>query len=131
LRRRYYEATRDAPSAAALNSTLNLLEARAQFDGPERLVHVRVAEHEGHVYLDLADQAWRAIDIGPDGWRVMGEPPVRFRRPAGMLPLPIPQRGGTLEQLALLINVPGRTISSLSRHGCWTLSAMAALTRFW
>jgi hypothetical protein len=31
LRRRYFEATRDAPSASALNSVLNLLEARAQF----------------------------------------------------------------------------------------------------
>jgi hypothetical protein len=48
LRRCYYQATADAPSAAALNSVLNLLEARAQFDGPERTVHVRVAEHDGH-----------------------------------------------------------------------------------
>jgi hypothetical protein len=56
LRRRYYEATGDALSATALNAALNLLEARAQFDGPERTVHVRVAEHEGRIYLDLADQ---------------------------------------------------------------------------
>ena len=34
LRRRYFEATGDAPSGPALNSALNLLEARAQFDGP-------------------------------------------------------------------------------------------------
>jgi hypothetical protein len=32
LRRRYYKATGDAPSAAALNAALNLLEARAQFE---------------------------------------------------------------------------------------------------
>jgi hypothetical protein len=68
LRRRYYEATADALSAAALN----LLEARAQFDGPERTVHVRVAEHEGRIYLNLADQAWCAVDIEPDGRRVVG-----------------------------------------------------------
>ena len=41
----------------ALYSALNLLEARAQFDGPERKVHVRVAEHDGRLYLDLADDA--------------------------------------------------------------------------
>ena len=107
LRRRYYEATGDALNAAALNAALNLLEARAQFDGPERTVHVRVAEHEGRIYLDLADQAWRAVDIGPDGWRVVGEPPVRFRRPAGLLPLPIPQRGGSLGELRSFLNLPG------------------------
>ena len=107
LRRRYYEATGDALNAAALSAALNLLEARAQFDGPERTVHVRVAEHEGRIYLDLADQAWRAVDIGPDGWRVVGEPPVRFRRPAGLLPLPIPQRGGSLGELRSFLNLPG------------------------
>ena len=56
LRRRYYEATGDAPSAAAIRSALDLLEARAQFDAPERAVHIRVAEHAGHIYLDLADE---------------------------------------------------------------------------
>ena len=84
LRRRYYEATRNVPTAPALSAALNLLEAQAQFDGPERTVHVRVAEHAGYIYLDLADITWRAIEIGPHGWRVLEEPPVRFRRPAGL-----------------------------------------------
>ena len=105
LRRQYYEATGMAASADCVNSTLNLLEARAQFDGPERAVHVRVAEHDGHIFLDLADEHWRAVEIRPDGWCVVGCPPVRFRRPAGLLPLPLPQRGGSLEQLASLLNL--------------------------
>src|SRR5437763_1804531 len=81
LRRRYYQATGEAPQAEAIRSAIDLLEARAQFDGPERAIHIRVAEQEGHIYLDLADQAWRAVDIGCDGWRVIAYPPVRFRRP--------------------------------------------------
>src|SRR5438067_2400283 len=71
LRRRYYQATGGAASAAEIRSALDLLEARAQFDGLERGVHVRIAEHAGRVYLDLADEHWRAVDIGPDGWRVI------------------------------------------------------------
>jgi len=68
LRRRHYETTRTAASAAAINSALDLLEAQAQFDGPERAVHVRLAEHGGRIYLDLADECWRAVEIGGDGW---------------------------------------------------------------
>jgi hypothetical protein len=83
LRRRHYQATGGAASAAEIRSALDLLEARAQFDGSERAVHVRTAEHAGHTYPDLADEHWRAVDIGPDGWHVIGCPPVRFRRPAG------------------------------------------------
>ena len=40
LRRSYYEATGEAASVAEIRSTLDLLEARAQFDGPSRAVHV-------------------------------------------------------------------------------------------
>jgi len=45
LRQFHYRATGAPASAAAIRSVLNLLEARAQFDGPERPVHVGLAEH--------------------------------------------------------------------------------------
>src|SRR4029450_12630965 len=61
LRRRYYQATGDALGGKAIFSEIDLLEARAQFDAPQRSVHVRIAEHAGHIYLDLADEHWRAI----------------------------------------------------------------------
>jgi hypothetical protein len=105
LRRRYYEATGGALNGHATSSELDLLEARAQFDAPERSVHVRLAEHAGHIYLDLADEDWRAVEIGPDGWRVVCCPAVRFHRKAGLLPLPLPQRGGSFEELTCLLNL--------------------------
>ena len=100
LRQQYYERTWDAPSPAALNAALNVLEAQAQFDGPQRKVSVRLAEQDGLIYLDLADEFWRCIEIGPNGWRIAEDPPVRFRRSAGMQPLPLPVRGGSIESLA-------------------------------
>src|SRR5262245_8882343 len=53
LRRCCYHATGSAPSAAAIRSALDLLEARAQFDGPERAVNTRVAEHAGRLYRSI------------------------------------------------------------------------------
>ena len=105
LRRCYYEATGAAAGAAAIGSALDLLEARAQFDAPERVVSIRVAEHAGRIYLDLADEHWRAVEIGPDGWRVLDCPPVRFSRSPGMLPLPVPERGGSIEALRSFLNL--------------------------
>src|SRR5262249_20084892 len=92
-----------AAGAAEIRSALDLLKARAQFDGPERAVHVRIAEHAGHSPL-----RWRAVDIGPDGWRVIGCAPVRFRRPSGMLLLPLPQQGGSIESLTSFLNLASR-----------------------
>jgi len=68
----HYEAMGEAASPAAIRFALDLLEARAQFDGPERAVYIRTATHAGRIYLDLADEHWRAVEIGPDGWRVIG-----------------------------------------------------------
>jgi hypothetical protein len=96
----------------------------AQFDGLERAVYMRTAEHAGRIYLDLADEYWRAAEIGPDGWRVIGSPPVRFRRPAGMLSLPVPEPGGSIEALASLLNLPSRNDFVLIV--AWLLAALRA-----
>jgi hypothetical protein len=108
LRQQYYERTWDAPSPAAVNAALNGLEAQAQFDGPERKVSVRIAEHDGLIYLDLADEFWHCVEISPHAWRIVADPPVRFRRPAGMLALPLPVRGDSIEALAPLLNLSNR-----------------------
>src|SRR6516164_1756416 len=105
LRRCYYQATGSPPSGSAIASALDLLEARAQFDAPERAVNIRLAEHADRIYLDLADDHWRAVSIGPDGWRVIGCPPVRFRRSPGMLPLSVPECGGSIEALRPFLNL--------------------------
>jgi len=124
LRRCYYEATGAAAGAAAIGSALDLLEARAQFDAPERAVNIRVAEQAGRLYLDLADEHWRTVEIAPDGWRVLEYPPVRFRRSTGMLPLPIPERGGSIEVLRLFFNLSNQNDFVLIV--AWLLAALRA-----
>jgi hypothetical protein len=106
LRRQHYEQTGEALNGEAIRSVVDLLEARAQFDAPERTIHIRVAEHEDHLYLDLADDGWQAVEVGPGGWRIITRPPVRFRRATGMLPLPMPEKGGSMETLAAFLNIP-------------------------
>ena len=105
LARRYFEETGGAPSSEALQSALNVIEANADFKGPERAVHIRVGGLDGRLYLDLADDAWRAVEIDPSGWRVIDNPPIRFRRVAGMRPLPIPISGGSIDLLRSFLNV--------------------------
>jgi hypothetical protein len=105
LARRFYEATQGAPSSEALQSALNVIEAKAHFDAPERAVHIRGGGLDGRLYLDLCDETWRAVEIDTTGWRVIDNPPVRFRRAAGMQPLPIPVRGGSVETLRSFLNV--------------------------
>jgi hypothetical protein len=119
---RYYEATRGAPNAEAMQSGLAIIEAKAHFDGAERSVHLRVARLDDKLYLDLADAEWRAVEIHADGWQIIGDPPVRFRRAGGMLPLPAPARGGSLAELRRLINV--RDEQDVVLITAWLLAAL-------
>jgi hypothetical protein len=105
LARRFFEATQGAPSSEALQSALNVIEAKAHFDAPERVVYIRVGGLDGKLYLDLCDANWRAVEIDAQGWRVIDNPPVRFRRASGMKPLPIPASGGSVETLRSFLNV--------------------------
>jgi len=124
LRQQYYERTWDAPSPAALNAALNVLEAQAQFDGPQRKVSIRLAEQDGVIYLDLADEFWRCVEIGANGWRIAEDPPVRFRRSAGMQPLPLPVQGGSIESLAPFLNLASENDFVLVV--AWLLGALRA-----
>jgi len=105
LARRFFEKTQGAPSSEALQSALNVIEAKAHFDAPERVVHIRVAGLDDRLYLDLGDATWRAVEIDATSWRVIDNPPVRFRRAAGTQPLPVPVTGGSIEVLRSFLNV--------------------------
>jgi hypothetical protein len=105
LARQFFEATQGAPSSEALQSALNVIEAKAHFDAPERVVYIRVGGLDGKLYLDLCDETWRAVEIDTTGWRVIDNPPVRFRRAAGMKALPMPVPGGSVETLRSFLNL--------------------------
>jgi hypothetical protein len=100
----YYKETGGAPNSEAIQSARNVLEAKANIDGPQREVFVRVGGLDDRLYLDLGDESWRAVEIDAVGWRIIDKPPVRFRRAAGMLPLPTPTTGGSIHKLRSFAN---------------------------
>jgi hypothetical protein len=107
LMRRFYETEGKSPSTQGYQDAFGVLSGEARFGGKTREVYVRVAEHEGAIYVDLADEAWRVIRIDAEGWKTIAsaEAPVRFRRANGMRPFPEPVRRGALSKLRHFINV--------------------------
>ncbi|MGH7341988.1 MAG: hypothetical protein ACREKH_15970, partial [Candidatus Rokuibacteriota bacterium] len=105
LAQRFYQSAGTAPGAQALQDAVGVLEGRALFGGPEHVVFTRVADYDGAVYLDLANDRWETVKITPLGWEVVGEPPVKFRRARGMAPLPAPVRGGRIDEFRPFVNV--------------------------
>lgn len=107
LRLFYMEFQRPAGSQAVQNA-IDMLEANALYDGPERDVHVRLAEQNGRIYLDLADANRRVVEIDAQGWRIIHRSPVMFQRPTGLEPIPVPVDGGRIDELREFVNIDDR-----------------------
>jgi hypothetical protein len=118
---RYWQEHKSAPNNEALSTAMNVLEAKACYEGGRLELSNRFAVRDGAVYIDLCDDAWRAMKITAIGWEVMDKPPVVFRRYAHQSPLPIPERGGSLDQLDEFLNI--KTVADRIMMKGWLVTA--------
>ena len=78
-------------SRDALNQYIEILEGQALYQSETRPVFTRIARVSPDcIYVDLGTPDHRAVEIAPDGWLIVDNPPVRFRRPKGFGALDIP-----------------------------------------
>ncbi len=105
LAHRFFQTERRAPSTSLLLETVHQTEARAQFEGREEEVFLRVSAKGRKLNIDLCDSEWRSVEVSPQGYRVVDRPAVKFRRAPGMLGFPNPQAEGSLEDLRSFLNL--------------------------
>jgi hypothetical protein len=123
LGKMFFEGKGRAASGEALTSAIATLEGFARFESAEGVASLRVAGDCEHIWVDLCDPQWRQVEIDASGWRVVESTSshIRFRRPPGMLPLPMPESGGSLSELRKFFNV--ETDSDFHLIVGWALSA--------
>lgn len=102
----YYRATRRVPNKRSLDDLQRLLAARALFDGAMRDVYIRVAAVDSEIWIDSARDDGAYFRVVGGSYSIEYECPHRFIRPDGMLPLPLPEDGGSLDELFDYVNVP-------------------------
>lgn len=120
LTREYFRRYGRAAPAQALADALLVVEGIAQ-DSDEQTLHLRVAEHDGVIWLDLGDATGRAIAITSTGWTVRPTPPVLFKRTALMAALPEPVHGADLAELWEWLNV---TEADQPLVGAWLVTVL-------
>ena len=114
------------PTPATMKTAIRTLSAHAKFEGEQREVFLRAAFTGGKIYFDVGDPEWSTIEIDSIGWRMIENSPVRFRRSAGMTALPLPERGGSIEQLRSLVNL---TDDGFTLYAAWLLDALCPINR--
>jgi hypothetical protein len=120
IKHQFYEIRGKPPATQSLQEALGVIEATAQFEGKEKEVFIRLASYGGAVYIDLVNKNWEAIEVCPDGWKIISDPPVKFRRTRGMMALPKPFEG-SLEDFKPFLNL--QDPESWPLIGAWLISA--------
>ncbi len=117
----YMNGQAEPPPSRAIRRVVGMLEARARFTTGMPDVFVRVGQNQNSdsdsdgdgdangddaaYFLDLGDSSGRAVAIEHRGWSVVDRPGVHFRRPAGLLGLPVPARDGSISLLRSYVNL--------------------------
>lgn len=117
----FYSVESKVPYSRGVESAINTLRGLALFTGPTAEVHVRYAEHDGKIYLDLTNEKWEVVEIDSEGWRVITNPPVKFVRTPGMRRLPTPVKGGSIEELRPFLNLRKENGNGVANDRDWTL----------
>jgi hypothetical protein len=88
-----------------VQDAINVVSVKARQDKQD--VFVRMAQKDGNIYLDLANDDFDVIEITPGGYfkKKTKDIPVRFARPKGAKPLPVPTGKPDFSRLKKYVNV--------------------------
>jgi len=119
----YFHETGSAPNAEAIGGALLTLEGISAESGVHHDVHIRSALQGDNIILDTGDDEWRAIIVNRNSWRMVSSDacPVKFRRAAGMQSLPVPDKGGDIQELRKFVNIDDAGFVLLC---CWMVMAL-------
>jgi hypothetical protein len=101
---RYHDDFGKVPGGSAIADALGVLAGRARKCAPET-VAIRVGEHGSSIVLDLGTPDGAAVVVDADGWRVEARSPIVFERSKLTGALPVPVRGGSVDELRRVVNV--------------------------
>lgn len=106
LRHQHYKKTGRPPASNAVREAVDHFDAKARFDAPREPTFIRLAAHNGAIYVDLGDTTNRAVRLTADRCEVVDDVPARLLRPHGAVgALPLPEPGFNPEELRLLLGM--------------------------
>lgn len=103
-----YQSEGKSANLDAVRNALSTLGAEALHGSQSKIypLHNRVAWVNDAIYYDLSDPTWRAVKITPEGWEIIDNPPILFRRYKHQIPQVEPVKGGDPWSLFEIIRVP-------------------------
>jgi hypothetical protein len=90
----YYEYENDVLGSETASNVINVLKAKAEFEGSTRSLGLRVTDIKNEpftIYYDLTKKDWSVIKITKEGWDIQ-DAPIIFRRYSNLQPQVYPRK---------------------------------------
>jgi hypothetical protein len=85
------------PGGEAIGKALAIFAARAHGTGKTYELHTRTAKTSKAIWIDQSNPRWEAVRVDENGWEVVAEPKVYFKRFAHQQPQVRPAKGAGVE----------------------------------
>ncbi len=122
LRRLIWNRSGKTMGRDLVTTARDTLGSIARFDKPQRDLFVRVARHDGAIWVDLDGRS--AVRVTADGWTIDGKPPILFRSFAHQRPLPHPSRNGDLGRCLDYVRIADTEDNVPLLFQCYLVAAM-------
>ena len=121
-----YQNNGSVPAKMEINKAVHYYHYMALLSTFKFLIETRCAMFGDAIYIDLGDASGDRVKITKDGWVI--EPaelaPPFFKRQGGMLPLPRPEKGGSIKELAGFLNLGDRSEDHFKLIAGWLVDAL-------
>lgn len=115
---------RNVPPGEALKMGIQSINSESRLYGLEKPIFLRVGEYNGNIYIDLCNKDWEVVEITKEGFRVLKESPILFRKSQDMGELPIPiYREGKYDYRLLYKHLNVSTPEQLDIITAWVLGS--------
>lgn len=123
----YWRLHQKVINKTSLQDVLAVINGKARFEGACHKVFIRVGHLGDTIYLDLANESCEIVEINLQGWKILPQAPIKFRRSRSMRPLPRPEKEGSIDLLWELINIPPQSQKLVL---AWLLECLRPDTHF-
>lgn len=106
LKRLYYLEKHKPAKRESVLQAQDILKATAVFGNAKAIsLETRVAQSDNVFWYDLCNDNWEAIEIKEDGWKIVDNPPILFKRFRHQKCQYKPSKNGDIKRILKYINV--------------------------
>lgn len=105
LSHEYYRRFNESVSASVIRDAIVTISGKAQYESKMHDLSVRSTYDNGILWYDLVNSDWQVVKITKEGWKVVDEYPILFKRHAHQKEQVKPIKGGDAKLLEKYINL--------------------------